>query len=503
MPCSPSLPPRRRPFAPARPLVGLLFAGLLIASVGASPAAAQTVELAVEGLSNPVRLVSPPDDPRLFVLEQNGLVRVFDRDGTDRGVFLDVVDQSSCCGERGLLGLAFAPDYATSGRFYVNYTDNGGDTRVVRYLVSGDDPDRADPASAQDIIQIDQPYGNHNAGHLEFGPDGMLYVGMGDGGSGGDPENRAQDPQSLLGKMLRLDVSGPDAGYAIPDDNPFLGTDHRDEIWAVGLRNPWCWGFDRLTGDLWIADVGQNALEEIDWQPADSPGGENYGWRLMEGTECYDPPSGCNEDGSLTLPVYEYTHGGAPFRCSISGGYVYRGSAVPGLAGRYLFSDYCSDQIWALDHDAQSGAVSVAELTAQLTPPGGYENVVSFGQDSDGELYVVSKNDGRIWRIVADTTAAGDLPQAVRLEQNVPNPFNPRTTIAYAVPAGGAPVTLEVLDVRGIVLRTLVDGMRPEGRQVAVWDGADQDGRALAAGVYLYRLRAPGVEEVRKMALLK
>jgi hypothetical protein len=176
---------------------------------------------------------------------------------------------------------------------------------------------------------------------------------------------------------------------------------------------------------------------------------------------------------------------------------------VPALRGKYLFSDYCSDQIWALERDPDTGDVAVEELTAVLTPPGGYQNVVSFGQDSDGELYVVSKNDGRIWRIAADTTGAEDLPRAVRLEQNVPNPFNPRTTIAYTVPDGGAPVTLEVLTVAGQVIRTLVDGPRPEGRQLAVWDGADQAGRAMAAGVYLYRLRAPGVDEVRKMALLK
>ncbi len=486
--------------APTRTVPLLAAALLLTATAGA---AAMQVELALEDLANPVRLVSPPDDPRLFVVEQNGLIRVFDRDGTDRGVFLDLTGQSSCCGERGLLGLAFAPDYAQSGRFYVNYTDNGGDTRVVRYRVDPDDPDRADPASGEDILEVDQPYSNHNAGHLEFGPDGLLYIGLGDGGSGGDPQNLAQDPQSLLGKMLRLDVSGDGPGYEVPADNPFLGTEYRDEIWAVGLRNPWCYGFDRQTGDLWIADVGQNALEEVDFQPADSPGGENYGWRLMEGTECFEPPSGCNEDGSLTLPVHEYGHGGSPFRCSISGGYVYRGTAVPALRGKYLFSDYCSDQIWALERDPDTGDVTVEDLTAVLTPPGGYQNVVSFGQDSDGEMYVVSKNDGRIWRLAADTTGAQDLPAAVRLEQNVPNPFNPRTTIAYTVPRGGAPVTLEVLTVAGQVVRTLVDGSRPEGRQLAVWDGADQAGRALAAGVYLYRLRAPGVDEVRKMALLK
>lgn len=362
------------------------------------------VEVVLDGLDRPLRLDAPPGDPRLFVVEQGGRIRVFDPDGTDRGVFLDLTAATLAGGERGLLGLAFAPDYATSGRFYVNYTDNGGDTRIVRYTVSAADPDRADPASAEELLLVDQPYGNHNGGMLAFGPDGMLYAGLGDGGSGGDPQNRAQDLTSLLGKLLRLDVAGA-TGYAVPADNPFVGGNSRGEIWALGLRNPWVFSFDRATGDLWIADVGQGDLEEIDFAPADDPGGRNYGWRLMEGTACFNPSTGCEPD-TLVLPVYEYGHGGSPYRCSVSGGYVYRGTAVPPLVGRYLFADYCSGQIWALEPAPAGTPPAVAEVTGLLQPPGGWQDIAGFGQDAAGELYVLDIGAGVVARIVA--RAAGD-----------------------------------------------------------------------------------------------
>jgi glucose/arabinose dehydrogenase len=358
------------------------------------------VEVVATGLSRPLRLVSPPGDPRLFVVEQGGRIRVFDRNGSDRGVFLDLRAATAAGGERGLLGLAFAPDYATSGRFYVNLTDQAGDSRIMRFNVSVSDPDRADPGSGRQLLLVDQPYANHNGGHLEFGPDGMLYIGFGDGGAANDPENRAQDVSTLLGKMLRLDVSGP-TGYTVPADNPFVGKAPRDEIWALGLRNPWVFSFDTATGDLWIADVGQGAREEIDFTPAGSPGGLNYGWRLMEGTACFDPPSGCEPD-TLVLPVHEYTHGGSPFRCSISGGHVYRGTAIPSLVGRYLFADYCSNQIWALTPGAAGAAAEVEDLTARLQPPGGYQSIAGIGRDATGELYVLDIGAGTVARIVAE-----------------------------------------------------------------------------------------------------
>jgi glucose/arabinose dehydrogenase len=459
------------------------------------------VEPVISGLVNPVRLVAPPGDSRLFVVQRNGLIRIFDQQGADLEIFLDITDSTTTFSERGLLGLAFAPDYEVTGRFYVNYTDLAGDTRVVRYRVSDGDPNLADPGSGEIILAVDQPQANHNAGHLEFGPDGMLYIGLGDGGGGGDPLNLAQNDQELLGKMLRIDVSVP-AGYAVPADNPFVGLPARDEIWAKGLRNPWCFSFDRATGDLYIADVGQSTLEEIDVQPASSGGGENYGWRLMEGTNCYNPPTGCN-DGSLTLPIHTYTHGGSPFRCSISGGYVYRGSALPSLAGHYFFSDYCSNQIWTLTWTAAKGAGPVVDRTAAMTPPGGYGAVASFGQDGLGELYILDHDNGRAFRIVSAASSVPGVPPGIPLAQNIPNPFNPRTEIAFAVDADRSQVSLRIFDVAGRLVRTLVDTTLTAGDHLAVWDGTNDAGIQVEAGLYLYRLDRDGVAFSRKMLLLE
>ncbi len=471
----------------------------LLGSAGTAAAAA--VELAVGGLVSPVRVAAPVGDERLFVVEQGGRIRVFQQDGTPRGDFLDLSGQISTGGERGLLGLAFAPDYAQSGRFYVNFTDLDGHTRIVRYRVSATDPDRADPTTASLVLAVEQPDDNHNGGHLEFGPDGMLYVGLGDGGGGGDPDDYAQNPQSLLGKMLRLDVAGP-SGYAIPADNPFVGAAPRDEIWALGLRNPWCFGFDRLTGDLWISDVGQSSREEINVQPAASLGGENYGWRLMEGSQCFNPPTNCN-DGSLTLPIYDYARGGSPFRCSISGGYVYRGARAPELRGQYLFADYCSRQIWSLTWSEAAGLGEVVERTTELTPPGGYGRIVGIGQDGLGELYVIEWQLGRLYRLIGSATAADAPPPAFALAQNAPNPFNPATTIGFSVPRGGGPVRLDVLDLDGRLVRNLAAGSLPAGWHEVVWNGRTAAGRPAASGVYVYRLRAGGVEQTRRMVLLK
>lgn len=466
---------------------------------GAGPARAQfSPRLVLSGLDQPVRLVAPPGDDRLFVVEQPGRIRVFARNGTDRGVFLDLAGRISQGGERGLLGLAFPPDYATSGRFYVDFTDLAGDTRLVRFAVSGD-PDRADPASADTLLTVDQPFSNHNGGHLEFGPDGWLYFGLGDGGSAGDPGNRAQDGQTLLGKLLRLDVSGAVAAPA--PGNPFVGSPPLDEIWALGLRNPWCFSFDRLTGDLYIADVGQNLREEVDIVPAGAAG-RNFGWRLMEGDACYNPPGGCN-DGSLTLPVHQYTHGGTPFRCSVSGGYVYRGSAVPAMQGMYLFADYCSAQIWGLRWTAAGGLAGVSDLTAALTPAGGYASISAFGQDAAGELYVLDYDGGKAYRIVAATSGqAPPAPARPWLGQNLPNPFNPSTRIPFHLPRDGN-VTLTVHDLAGRHVRTLVDGPLAAGGHEVTWDGRGQPGQELPGGVYLAQLATADGTERRKLVLVR
>ncbi|MFM9105901.1 MAG: PQQ-dependent sugar dehydrogenase, partial [Chloroflexota bacterium] len=297
--------------------------------------------------------------------------------------------------EQGLLGLALDPAFSRNGRLYVGYTAAGsasaagvGDNSVARIVVSPDDPDRAAIDTLEVLLAVEDPYGNHNGGQVAFGPDGYLYAGLGDGGAGGDPENHAQDPGSLLGSMLRLDVSGS-AGYSIPGDNPFAdGQGGRPEIWAYGLRNPWRFSFDRETGDLWIGDVGQNWIEEIDMIPAGSRGGANFGWRVMEGTSCYEDDE-C-DPSSFVPPVAQYTHDEG---CSVTGGYVYRGSDMPGLGGVYLCGEICTGAGWGLGRDAAGSWVRSAPVETGL-------NISSFGEDADGNLYLLSF-DGGVYRLGA------------------------------------------------------------------------------------------------------
>jgi glucose/arabinose dehydrogenase len=351
---------------------------------GPDPAPA-LVEVA-DGLSFPVHLTSPPGDPRLFVVEKSGAIRVIKDGQVLQTAFLDIRDEVSGGSEQGLLSLAFHPDYASNGRFFVDYTNRAGDTRVVEYRVSAD-PDRADPAPVQTILSVDQPFANHNGGLLVFGPDGMLYVGLGDGGSGGDPQGNGQNRGVLLGKILRIDV---DAGtpYAIPSDNPFVGqAGRRGEIWAWGLRNPWRFSFDRETGDLFVADVGQNDREEVNARSRDE-GGVNYGWNVMEGSECFQDDD-CDPTG-LTLPVVEYDHGEG---CSITGGFVYRGSALPELRGHYFFSDFCSGFVRSF---RLAGGAAVEERSWPDLEPGG--SIPSFGEDADGELYLLTR-EGSVHKI--------------------------------------------------------------------------------------------------------
>ena len=348
----------------------------------------------VSGLSSPVHITHAGDGSgRLFVVEQVGRIRIVKNGVLQATPFLDITDRVSCCGERGLLSVAFPPGYAQKGHFYVNHTDSAGNTVIARYRLTAN-PDVADPNSEQAVLSVIQPYSNHNGGQLAFGPkDGYLYIGMGDGGSGGDPENRAQNPAELLGKMLRIDVeTGNPATYTVPATNPFLGTPaYRGEIWALGLRNPWRFGFDRLTGDLYIGDVGQNQYEEVDFQPASSAGGENYGWRLMEGFHCYSPAN-CQTTG-LTLPVVEYDHGQG---CSITGGVVYRGAQYGRMRGLYFYADYCYGKIWGLRHAGnvwQSPMLYDAPFT-----------IATFGEDEAGESYVADHSGGVVYRMI-DTGA--------------------------------------------------------------------------------------------------
>lgn len=343
--------------------------------------------LVTDRVDAPVALTAPRSDPRLFVVEQAGRIRIV-RDGVVAArPFLDLSRQVSYRGERGLLGLAFHPRYAQNGLFVVNYTDRDGDTRIVRYRVSRD-RDSADVSSARELLHIRQPYGNHNGGSVAFGPDSMLWIGTGDGGSGGDPQGFAQNPRSLLGKMLRIDI---DRGtpYAIPPDNPHRdGREAAPEIWARGLRNPWKYAFDRATGTLWIADVGQNKWEEIN--AVDSRrGGLDFGWNLREGSHDFGPPR--PRPASLTNPVHEYGRGDG---CSITGGIVYRGSALPALQGHYLFSDYCTGWLESIKLDR--GRV-VEHIRWDVESLG---QVSSFGEDGAGEPYVLD-HTGRILKLEA------------------------------------------------------------------------------------------------------
>ncbi len=378
------------------------------------------------GLARPLFVTSPPaDTKRLFIVEQHtGRIQILRLDTgiINASPFLDL-DGLTTGNEQGLLGLAFHPNYAANGFFYVNFTNASGTTVVQRFHVSAD-PDLADPASALTILTIAQPQTNHNGGWLGFGPDdGYLYIASGDGGGTDDNDTghtlltgNSQDiTDNLLGKILRIDIDSDDfpadanRNYAIPPTNPFVGQTGDDEIWAFGLRNPWRPAFDRLTSDLYIADVGQGLREEINFQPASSPGGENYGWRVMEGTSCHaaSDPIPCN-DPSFTTPIHEYSHVAAPNGgFSITGGYVYRGPR-PALQGTYFFADYITEQIWSFRYDGIT-KTEFTNRTAELVPDAGtIDSIASFGEDARGNLYIVDLG-GEIFRILPEPVIPGDL----------------------------------------------------------------------------------------------
>jgi len=360
------------------------------APVAGTPAL--TTVLVARGLSSPLDLqFAPGDRSRIFVVEQPGRIRVI-RDGAlVAAPFLDVSGRISTGGERGLLGLAFHPGYAQNGRFFVNYTDRNGDTHVAEFH-GGPGTDAADAGSERAVLFVAQPFANHNGGGLTFGRDGMLYVGLGDGGSGGDPFRNGQNLGTLLGKMLRIDVDHGNP-YSVPADNPFVSTaGARGEVWAYGLRNPWRFSFDAASGDLVIADVGQGQWEEIDVGLASRRGGENYGWNITEGNHCFQPSSGCNTAG-ITPPILEYGHDEG---CSVTGGVVYRGCRMPGYQGTYFYADYCSHFVRSI-RVANGQATEPRDWTAALGR--GLDRPTSFGVDADGEAYIVDQ-DGEVYRIV-------------------------------------------------------------------------------------------------------
>ncbi len=373
-----------------------------------SSAAAQweidLTELA-NGYVNPV-CIQHRQTTDLYIVEKAGIIRILREDGGKvTEPFLDIRDRvRSVEGEQGLLGLAFSPEYETEGDFYVNYTRRGdGATIISRFRASTDNLEVANPDSEDILLTIDQPFGNHNGGDIAFGPDGYLYISTGDGGAGGDPMDLGQDLMSSLGKMLRIDVRC-DVDYCIPEDNPYANDDFAvNEIWSSGLRNVWRFSFDRQTGDMWMADVGQNAREEINLEVAGTPGGSNYGWRCYEGNAEFNL-SGCNDQMSYTFPIYDYTHPGNG--CSVTGGYVYRGEEYPVMDGAYIYGDFCSGTIWSLAQDDTERYVN--RRIAQFA--GG--EISAFGEDLSGEMYMAAYNQGRIFKISTETVSTREVERS-------------------------------------------------------------------------------------------
>lgn len=374
------------------------IAALFIMFYCLSSSYSQTIGLQIfaTGFTRPLEITNAGDS-RLFVVEQGGLIKILNSDGTiNTTPFLNISTLISSTGERGLLGLAFHPNYATNGFFYINYTNLAGNTVIARYTVDSGNPNIANPTSANILLTIAQPYANHNGGTLKFGPDGYLYIGMGDGGSSGDPENRAQNINELLGKMLRIDVNSG-SPYSIPAGNPYVGISGADEIWATGLRNPWKFSFDKTLGNLWIADVGQNVLEEINVAPA-TQSGLNYGWRCYEGVATYNI-SGCASQSTMKSPLKTVNH--STGACSITGGYVYNGTLYPNFKQLYFFTDYCDPKIGIM---TSSGTLSYSQVFSG-------NNFSTFGEDKNGELYIAAINNGNIFKIIDTSLGITSLDQ--------------------------------------------------------------------------------------------
>ena len=379
--------------------------------------------------NSPVEIKNAGDE-RLFVVEKSGKIKILNQNGSVNSTpFLDIEDRvSTNANERGLLGLAFHPNYPENPFFFVNYTNNSGATTISKFSVSANQDIANDSETI--LLEINQPYANHNGGCINFGPDGNLYIGMGDGGSGGDPQNYSQNTESLLGKMLRINVNS--GAYSIPENNPY-----GDEIWSVGLRNPWKFSFDSLNGDLWIADVGQNEYEEIN-MVQNNPANINYGWRCYEGNEPYNL-SGCPEEG-LTFPVSTYSHySSGDFKCSITGGYVYRGNQISGLNGVYFFADYCSGEIGLLSKNEND------EWDMSLAFPNINGSWVSFGEDINGELYIASINGG-VYKIIDAALSNNEIDSNTL--NYFPNPFQD-----YIQINSDRPINIELYDLSGRKLK--------------------------------------------------
>lgn len=429
----------------------------------------------VTGLTSPVEITNA-NDSRLFVVQQDGIIKIIQPNGTINTTnFLNIGSKITFGGERGLLGLAFHPQYSTNGYFFVYYNNLSGNIIVARYSVSSTDPNVADPASEKILLNIPKPFDNHNGGSIHFAPDGKLWIITGDGGSGGDPNNNAQNKNVLLGKMLRIDVdaTGP---YNIPPDNPFAGAgvDGADEIWAYGLRNAWKFSFDLTTGNAMIADVGQGAIEEINKMPI-TTAGLNYGWRCYEGNNAYNT-AGCAAQSTMTFPVAVYNHSGG--KCSITGGYVYRGSQYPSLQGKYFFADYCSSQIGMLD----------TNNTITWTTPYSGNNFSTFGEDYQKGLYVADLSNGKIFKI--STGTLGTNENTLGAVKVYPNPASKEIFIDGVK---DKKATLEIISA--------------EGRKVMETDqiinGKAINISGIPAGVYYINLKSGELKSYSQKLIIK
>jgi glucose/arabinose dehydrogenase len=455
----------------------LLHVIIILFITGTSINAQFTLQNAFPNLTfNSAVFLTHADDntDRIFIVEQSGRIKVFPNSSNASSAkeYLNITDRVTSGGEMGLLGLAFHPDYENNGYFYVNYTTETPTLRTVisRFQVTSN-PDSADKNSEFEILTFNQPYQNHNGGWIGFGPnDGYLYIAVGDGGSGGDPQNYAQRINTLLGKILCIDVDGG-TPYAIPPTNPFYDStgNVKKEIYAWGLRNPWRCSFDPITGKLWAGDVGQNTWEEIDI----IENGKNYGWRCYEGTHPYNT-SGCNYPEYIN-PIWEYPHGA---ECSITGGYVYRGPSVPELAGKYIYGDYCSRKIWALEYDGITPPTNQYLLTAP-------NSITSFGVDQNNELHITS-SDGKIYRFTPTITdnEPENNPTGYFIEQNYPNPFNPSTMIKYNLPED-SDVAIKIYDALGKEIDSITTGIQQKGSYQKTWSA-----EKFSSGVYLVKMNA-------------
>jgi glucose/arabinose dehydrogenase len=440
-------------------------------------------------------LVSANDGSgRIFVLTQRGVIYVFpdSAETSSPKVFLDLTDSVSQSGaETGLLGIAFHPDYVSNGYFYIDYTTSQLPLRskISRFSVSPNNPDSAARNSELVILTQEQPYENHDGGKLLFGPDGYLYISFGDGGNSGDPNNYAQNRSVLLGKLLRINVDSSSGGnnYSIPVTNPFYGNINgwRQEIYAWGLRNTWKYSFDLPTGRLWAADVGESSWEEIDIIES----GKNYGWHIMEGFACFDPPIGCDTTG-LTLPIWSY---GREDGDAITGGYVYRGNLFPSLNGKYIYGDFEDGNVWALSYNG----INPPQNTLLLSTP----NFIStFGTDTSGEIFICTYGpSGQVFRLAKGPFGGvgEEYPARFILSQNYPNPFNSSTRIKYGVP-GEDPITIIIYDILGREIATLVNTTKSPGYYTLIWDAS-----GYPSGVYFYSLVSGDTYILKKMVLVK